>query len=325
MRRTWTIPTLLAALLATMLTACGGAPMAASAPTEAPAATAAPAMGSSAGGEAGGAPVFSEVNSGLETRPDAVNQGGTDSAAPGAQPAQPAAQRLVIKNAEVSLEVADVSDAEARIRARAEQLGGYVVSASTSGSGEYLSTAIVFRVPADRFEDALSGVEGLARRVLSRSVGGQDVTEEFVDLGSRLRNLEATRDRLLDLLGRATRVEDALQVNQALTDVQGEIEQIQGRRQYLQQSAAFSTITAQLTPVPPPPTIIEENGWQPLAVAARALRGLVAFGQDIASMAIVVLVWTPVWLPLLLLALWVRRRYIRGPRPTPPAPPAPSA
>ncbi|HMQ31560.1 MAG TPA: DUF4349 domain-containing protein [Chloroflexaceae bacterium] len=315
MRRGRLLSTLAAALAAALiLTACGGATAgmpAAQAPMAA--ATAAPAAEAPAGGAA------FDGDEALEERGNYQNTG--TAADPQAQ--QPAGQRLVIKNASISLEVESVAAAEAQIRARAEQLGGYVVSVQTRGSDEYMSSVVTFRVPAQRFEDALSGVEGLARKVLGRTVGGEDVTEEFVDLESRLRNLEATRDRLLDLLDQAVRVEDALQVNQALTEVQGEIEHIQGRMKFLTQSAAFSTITADLQPVPPPPTIYTEDAWQPLRVAQEALAGLVEFGQGLASLAIVLVVWSPVWVPLLLLARWVARRLdaVRGPR-VPPAPPA---
>lgn len=289
MRQLRLIPIVAAALL--LLTACGGQAMSGSLPaapmtTAAPAAAEAPATERGAGASLEGAPA-----------------GGVDNSAQ-----QPVSQRLVIKNASVSIQVDDVAAAEAQLRARAEQLGGYVVGVQTSGSDAYMSSVVTFRVPAARFEEALSGVEGLARKLLARSVSGDDVTEEFVDLESRLRNLEATRDRLLDLLGKATRVEDALQVNQALTDVQGQIEQIQGRMKYLRDSAAFSTITADLQPVPAPPTLIEPDGWQPLRVAQQALAGLIGFGQSLASIAIVLLVWSPVWLPIALLARWGVKR-----------------
>lgn len=292
MRHLRLLPILAAALL---LAACGGGAASSGAPMPAAMATAAPAAPQAAGG----ADMERQSSASIEEAPPGVDT---------ANQQQPASQRLVIKNASVSIQVEDVAGAEARVRARAEQLGGYVVSVQTSGSDAYLSSVITFRVPAERFEEALSGVEGLARKVLSRSVSGDDVTEEFVDLESRLRNLEATRDRLLDLLAKATRVEDALQVNQALTDVQGEIEQIQGRMKYLRQSAAFSTISADLQPVPPPPTLIEPDGWQPLRVAQEALVGLIGFGQGLASLGIVLLVWSPVWLPLLLAARWGLRR-----------------
>lgn len=240
---------------------------------------------------------------------------GSASGAPDAA-AQPGFPRLVIKTATLSIEVENVAEAETRISARAQELGGYVVSLQTNGTEAGRTAVITIRVPAQRFDEALSGVEGLARKVFSRTISGDDVTEEFVDLESRLRNLEATRDRLLELLGRADEVEDALQVNQALTEVQGEIEQIQGRMKYLQQSAAFSTITVEVRPVPPPPAIIEEDGWKPLNVAREALRGLIAFGQELVNFGIILLIWSPVWLPLLLLARWgwLRLRSGRGGR-----------
>ncbi|MGQ9927398.1 MAG: DUF4349 domain-containing protein [Chloroflexaceae bacterium] len=218
--------------------------------------------------------------------------------------AQPGFPRLVIKTATLSIEVENVAEAETRISARAQELGGYVVSLETRGAETQRTTVVTIRVPAQRFDEALSGVEGLARKVFSRTISGDDVTEEFVDLESRLRNLEATRDRLLDLLSRADEVEAALQVNEALTDVQGQIEQIQGRMKYLQQSAAFSTITVEVRPVPLPPAIIEEDGWKPLHVAREALRDLVGFGQGLVNLGIILLIWSPVWLPLLLLAHW---------------------
>lgn len=287
----------LVVILALLLAACGGAgapAQTAMEPAAAPMATAAPAALERSEDMAGG-----EASANSEQLP---------------------AQRLIIKNASVSLEVESVPQAEASIRAKAEQLGGFVVSVQTSGTEAYMTSTIVFRVPASRFEEALSGVEGLARKVLHRGVSGDDVTEEYVDLESRMRNLEATRDRLLDLLARADEVEDALAVNQALTDVQGQIEQIKGRMQYLSQSAAMSTITAELRPVPPVPTIIEEDSWQPIRVAREALRGLVEFGQGLANLAIVLLIWSPVWLVLFLFARWIWRKLAGGRKQPKPAP-----
>lgn len=289
------ILTALALLAALILTACGGATASAPPmPEMAPMATAAPAA------PAAEAPA-------VEQRYEAGGGAVDGSAGQPNQPAQPA-ERLVIKTAQIAIQVDDVRAADQAIRDRAAQLGGYVVSVQTSGSDEYLTATVVFRVPAERFDEALGGVQGLAKRVLSNFVTGDDVTEEFVDLESRLRNLEATRTRLLDLLAKANRVEDALQVNNALTDVQGQIEQIQGRMKYLRQSAAMSTISVSLEPVPPQPTIIEEDSWQPLRVARGALRELVQFGQGIVELLIVVGVWTPVWLPIGLVGWWGWRR-----------------
>jgi hypothetical protein len=250
----------------------------------------------------------------MDSGAGAPSGNGLDAAAPRAAeqaqnaPGQAAPfDRLVIKTAELSLQVDDVRAAETAVRDRVAQFNGYVVKAESSGTEAQTTVRITFRVPATRFDEVLSGVQSLARKVLSRTISGDDVTEEFVDLDSRLRNLEATRDRLLGFLDKATKVEEALAVNSSLSEVQGQIEQLKGRMQFLKQNAALSTVTVYLAPVPTTPLI--EEGWQPLAVAREALRNLIVLGQTLANLGIVLLVWTPVWLPLVLLAIWLRRRW----------------
>jgi Domain of unknown function (DUF4349) len=259
------------------------------------------------------APVAAEAPVGA---PGALDQSGAASGttngntpATGTNPqAQQPFERLVIKTADISLQVESVRDAETAVRAKVQALGGYVVKAQNSGSDENMTAQITFRVPATRFDEALSGMQGLAKKVLGRTVSGDDVTEEFVDLQSRMRNLEATRDRLLTFLNKAENVDEALKVNESLTQIQGEIEQVKGRTEFLKQSAALSTVTVSLAPVPAITPLVEEGGWQPLAVARRALRNLIELGQGLANVAIVLLVWTPLWLPLALLGWWLRRR-----------------
>jgi uncharacterized iron-regulated membrane protein len=229
-------------------------------------------------------------------------------ALPGAAANQPqTVERMIIKTADLSLQVQDVGIAEAAINEQVALLQGYVVNVQSSGSDQERRIVITFRVPAERFEEALEQVQGLAREVLSIRVSGDDVTEEFVDLNARLRNLEASRDRLLALLNQANEVEDALSVNTALTDIQGQIEQIQGRMQYLQRSSALSTLTVSLSTEQVEP-LVDEESWQPLAVASTALRALLGLVQFIINMLIVLLVWVPVWLPLLLLGRWLWRK-----------------
>ena len=302
-------------LLTLLLVACGGAT---SQSTQQNLVTQAP--GGATAPEA--APVAPAENARGASFDDAQKSGESTANTGTGQSQIPNDQRLVIKNANLSLEVKSVSEAETLVRAKVQELGGYVVQVQTFGSGTDMTSQITFRVPAEQFDNALNGVQGIANRVLSRTLSGDDVTEEYVDLESRLRNLEATRTRLLDLLQKATRVEDALQVNQALTDVQGQIEQIQGRMKYLRQNAALSTITVALQPVPVTP-IIEDDAWQPLRVARIALRDLLEFGTGLLNIGIVLLVWTPVWLPLLLIGRWVLRRLGRAMRrPISPAPAA---
>jgi hypothetical protein len=145
---------------------------------------------------------------------------------------------------------------------------------------------------------------------LKKSTSGQDVTDEFVDLSSRLSNLEATASRVRNFLDEARNVEEALDVNIELSRLEGEIEVIKGRMQYLSQSAAFSTLTVRLTPdILSQP--IEIGGWRPQGVARDAISALVNTLQGLATF----LIWMAIYLlPLILLfglPLWFLIRFIR--------------
>lgn len=294
-------------VVALAVSACGGASAStgASAPSgstsvemsqPAAQATAAPA----AGGEVGDRAV------------DSYGTGSTTNE-PNPQVDQQGFNRLVIKTADMSIQVENVRAAEAEIRTRAATLGGYIVQSQSNGADQDLSMNLSFRVPVARFDEALSDVQGIAKKVYSSTVRGDDVTEEFVDLESRQKTLTATRDRLLQLLAEAKTVEETLQVNQTLNEYQAQIDQVEGRIKYLSQSAAMSTINVALAPVPAVQPIIEE-GWQPVAVARAALRDLLEFGQGIANIAIVLAIWSPVWGALILVGLLVTRR-LRRPSP----------
>jgi hypothetical protein len=92
------------------------------------------------------------------------------------------------------------------------------------------------------------------------------VSQEYVDLQSRLTNLKATAARIRDFLDMAVKVEDALQVNPQLPDVEGQIEEVKGRMQYLKDRSAFSTIALSLNPQVPTPTPYPTPtpvAWQP--------------------------------------------------------------
>ncbi len=228
---------------------------------------------------------------------------------------QPGQERLIIRTAEVSIVAADTDDALARISAMANENGGWVVSSNVFQASENAKTGnITIRVPAAGFQSALDAIRALAVEVTRINTSGQDVTEEFVDLESRLENLEATAERVRAFLDETRNVEEALSVNMELSRLEGEIEVIKGRMQYLSQSAAFSTISVNITPdILAQP--IEVGGWQPQGVAREAIEALVATLQNLAS----ALIWLGIYfLPVILLiglpillVIWLVRRFLR--------------
>ncbi|WP_298483033.1 DUF4349 domain-containing protein [uncultured Chloroflexus sp.] len=215
--------------------------------------------------------------------------------------------RMVILTAHLAMEVESVDHAEAQLRTIVDRAGGYLLRVRTSGEGERKTSYISFRVPSERFERVLSDAEGIVKRVISRAVDGEDVTEQYVDLESQLRNLEATRERLNALLERSGTLEETLRVHQAISEVQGRIEQVKGRMRYLEQNTNYSTITVELHPFAASSKAEPKAEWDPGTVLSQQIELVLAFFQSILTSLIVIAVWSPVWLILLLLIIWFWR------------------
>ncbi|WP_246629174.1 DUF4349 domain-containing protein [Mesobacillus maritimus] len=156
-------------------------------------------------------------------------------------------ERMVIYNADIQLTVKNYEKARTELERKAAEIGGYLVEDTTNRYGEeQLSGMMVFRIPQQHFSSFLQSAEEAAAEVTNRHVSGQDVTEEFVDLESRLRSKKAVEARLQSFLEEAEKTEDLLKISSDLSKVQEEIEQLTGRMNYLQNQTAYSTVTITL-------------------------------------------------------------------------------
>jgi len=186
--------------------------------------------------------------------------------------------RKIIKNADVRLLVKDTNVAVSRSTQIVSDLGGYIISSRVWYQDYFgnnlMYATITIGVPVNEFEHALNRLRDLSIRVLDENASGEDVTDQYVDLQSQLENLEATRGRVQEFLKDAKSVDEALRINQELSDIEAQIEQIKGRMNYLADRSAFSTITVNfepelpiLTPTPTP-TIAPTNTPRPTATLA---------------------------------------------------------
>ncbi|MBI4235813.1 MAG: DUF4349 domain-containing protein [Chloroflexi bacterium] len=225
----------------------------------------------------------------------------------------PASDRLIIRNGQISLVVADLDASLQAVTSLAPELGGFVVNSNRSGQEGSAFAQITIRVPSEKFDLALERLRRVGQRVESESTQSQDVTEEYVDLQARLRNLQATEKQFVTLLDRANTVEDVLKVQRELGNVRSEIERLQGRIQYLERSGAYSLITVSLRPASSPAPIVNPR-WSLLETIREASRGLVENLQGMATLAIWVAVFTPLWLPVAVLLSWGAWRWRRRAR-----------
>ncbi len=162
--------------------------------------------------------------------------------------------RKIIKNGEMNLFVADTDRAVDQVTNIAVDSGGYIISSQTAMRGDFKVATLTLGVPVDQFETVQRQLRSIAVKVLNETASGKDVTDEYVDLQSRLVNLEATAARVREFLKQAQTVEEALKVNAQLTEIEGQINQVKGRMNYLQDRSAFSTLLVNLEPERPTPT-----------------------------------------------------------------------
>ena len=157
------------------------------------------------------------------------------------------AQRQVISQASVSMEVDEVPAAVAQVRTTAESLGGFVGQLSSSGGPERQQSTMTIRVPQAEFFTALEHIKSLGK-VRSENVGSEDVTERFIDLEARLRSALREEESLLSLLDKANQVSEILSIERELSRVRSDIERAQGQLNFLERRVDLSTITVSLFP-----------------------------------------------------------------------------
>lgn len=162
-----------------------------------------------------------------------------------AEPASAGPERLLIQTGQVRVEVARPDEVIADFRAQVVAWGGHLAQQNDH--------TLVVRVPAARFEEAFQWVRERGR-VLSEARQAQDVTEEYLDLGIRLDTARRSRERLLEVLQRAEKIEDVLKVEVELRRLTQEIERMEGRLKFLADQVALATLSATFESVAAPPT-----------------------------------------------------------------------
>lgn len=234
-----------------------------------------------------------------------------------------AADRKIIKTAQVSVLVEDSDVAIDRLTQVVGDVEGYIISSRVwyqphFDGQNYKYATVTMGVPVDLFEVAMRRVRALAVQVLDENASGEDVTDQFVDLQSRLTNLQATQERIKTFLEDAKTVDEALRINQELAAIEAQIEEVKGRMNYLSDRSAFSTITVTISPelpeiaTPTPTPTSTPAPWNPGEVLDDATGTLVGAYQGIVEFAIWLFVAV---LPILLppaLVVWLVVRLARG-------------
>jgi predicted small secreted protein len=289
------------------------------------------ACGGSAAGPGGGDVGEGPVGGPAATMAPAAPQPGSDGEEqPGGQDGNPRpapANLLIIKTGTMTLQVAGMDTAITAATQQIDALGGYASASQRAGDGDDAYASITFRIPVARWEEALTGLRGLAEKVLDEQTGTQDVTDQVVDLAARIRNLQATEAALQAIMAQAKEIKDVLAVQAQLTETRGEIERLTAEKGNFEAQAAFSTLTVAFS-LKPNPVLAETKGFDPATEVDQASASLVGVLQALATAGIwFAIVWVPILLSLaivVVVGLAVARR-VRRRLDTDVATPAPTA
>jgi hypothetical protein len=199
--------------------------------------------------------------------------------------------RKIIQQAHLGIQVKDFQSAFRQVESIAVAAGGYISNSDSKVTQTGHRRGIVtIRVPKSVFRDVIQELESVGN-VKTKSISGEDVTEEYIDLEARLRNYESQEERLLEILEKANTVDEILRVEEQLGRVRGEIERITGRMRFLDNRVELATITVELFE-PEPIT----QSWGTRDALRDSLGGFIAMTNGL-------IVMTGYMLPLLILFL----------------------
>jgi hypothetical protein len=232
--------------------------------------------------------------------------------------AQPsAAASMLIRNGYAGIEVDSLDPAMERVRTLAQRVGGFIANTTVQGGrNELRSASLEVKVPAARFDEAISGLAPIGK-VESVNISAEDVGEQFVDLSARVENARRLESRLIALLANRTgKLQEVLSVERELARVREEIERYEGRLRFLGARVATSTLTINVHERSP--IIVPVAGSGPIEVAFReAWRNFVGFiATLIASLGVLVPLGALVFVGWLGVRRWVHWRPAGG---SPPA------
>lgn len=230
----------------------------------------------------------------------------TKSANNGSDVGESETSQKVIKTGRLELEVESVSQTIQEITSYTTNNDGFIADSRVRNyeDGAKYATVIV-RLPAQYFEGAMGEFKLMAKSVEEENVSGQDITEEYVDLESRLKNLRLEETQYQEVLKKATKVEDILEVNRYLFSVREDIELIEGRLRYMDNLTDLSTITLQISEETK--VRIPTDEWKPLTTLKDAFRGMVVLWQGIIN----IIIWVVFLLVPIALVVWVVYRLVK--------------
>ena len=214
--------------------------------------------------------------------------------------------RKLIYTASLQIEIEKYEESYQKVQSLIQQAGGFIADLQVYENPDRKKSATVtIRVPESAFQDTIDKLKGVGK-LKSEQINGQDITEEYTDLEARLKNKRELETRLLDILRTKTgKLSDILEVETELARVREEIEQMEGRKRFLDDRVSLSTITVNLFE---PSSLTSPNQWQPLRQALENMTEI--FAGSLGALLMFVSGALP-WFILGMLFVWILARWVK--------------
>jgi len=219
--------------------------------------------------------------------------------------------RLVVQESNLSLVVKNVRQSVDQIISKATEAGGYMVSSNLNQPEEAPFANVVVRIPADKLDQVLEYYRSLAIKVSSEYLQGYDVTDQYLDIETRLNRLRRTQAKFEQLLDQATNFDQILQAQREILSLQDQIDNYTGQQHYLEQTAKLAKLTLYLSTDELALPYSPSDTFRPLVTFKLAVRSLVLTVRSVIKLIIWMAVYGIIWIPAILLFIFVRRWWLK--------------
>jgi len=249
---------------------------------------------------------FSSLDSSVALK-SAVGRGGAEIMPINEVPPTTNPSRMVVLESNMSLVVKNVKGSVDKLIEKAKAVGGYMISSSLSQPEEAPFATVSLRIPAKDLKTTLDYFRSLSIKVFSENLTGYDVTDRYTDIEARLATLNQTKAKFEEILRSAVKIQDILEVQWQIISLQDQIDSLKGQQLYLEKTAELSRVTVYLSTDEFALPYAPATPFKPATIFKLAVRALVSVLRFFVKALIWVVVFSVLWLPILLVIYFVRK------------------
>lgn len=216
-------------------------------------------------------------------------------------PPQPGVtDRKIATDISMSLLVKNVNETSNNVIDLAVKNGGYLVNLNTN-TGEFGSNSTVtIRVPSNQTKVIVEQLREMSVRVVSENISGYDITDQYVDYDAKLEGLNNTKTRFTEILNKAITIDEILRVQQAINDIQSQIDDVKGQLKYLSGISSTALFTVSISTDELSLPYSSNTPWRPMVILKNAVRSLTSTARLGTNALIWIIVYSIIWIPALI-------------------------